>query len=624
MPIWLHTILYIIWVKIRVCLIVSAILAGAGLLRAAEDGGLPGSFLTLPAGARGAAIGAPYSSWPGDYSSVFWNPAQLSNTTKPELGFSRTALFEDTSNTSIGFAWPHKKELAAGVGFIRQASGGFERRNSPFDTPSSFDITNDAFFAAFSARLPPARYGLRGGLALKAVRYSVGDVSAWGTGADAGLLAELPRGLRAGAVIRNAARPTLKLVSQSITFPSALEFSVSGERRLGDIFTANLGAGLVKYERQTAKLSLGAEVLYGRSAALRLGFSGAGFSSGVGLRSGNYSLDYAVLMHEVAPVHTLSLAVRFGITSEELEEYITQGIGRYNREDAAKLAAAYARQAEILRRDGKLVEAIKTLETAYLWDPSNSVIENKIVAYRLEMDSGLTRQAVERNLAMADRYLAKEDLLAAREYLASALDLDPANEAATARIADIDKRLGERERRSLEETKRREAAGRSAALLKKASDHLRREEYPLAIAAAQKAAEINPDDAASANSLMRIARQGLDISLRTRLKEIDRLCESGEYAKAMKIRASVLRDDPANKEAELKGRVCVPADTHKPAAEDQKKIEKLYYMAVDAYLKNKLPEASAQVKEILTIDPGNEAARKLEGKILWAEGGGGK
>ncbi|OGR44563.1 MAG: hypothetical protein A2X35_00435 [Elusimicrobia bacterium GWA2_61_42] len=599
-------------------------MAGGCPLQAGEDGGMPGAFLTLPAGARGAAIGAPYSSWPGDYSSIFWNPAQLSNTVKPELGFSRTALFEDTSNTSVSFAWPHKKERAAGIGYIRQASGGFERRNSPFDAPSSFDITNDAFFASFSALLPPARYGLRGGLSVKAVRYAVGDVSAWGTGADAGLLAELPRGLRAGAVIRNLVRPSLKLVSDGITFPSALDLSISGERRLGEIFSATLGAGLVKYERQTAKLSLGAEVLYGRSAALRLGVSGTGFSTGMGLRAGNYSLDYAVLMHEVAPVHTLSLAVKFGISSDELEEYITRGIGRYNREDAAKLAAAYAQQAELMRKDGNLVQAIKTLETANLWDPSNAEIENKITAYRAEMDAALTRQAVERNLAMADRYLAKEDLLAAREYLASVLDLDPANAGVPARIAEIDKRLGEREQRSLADAKLREAAERSAALLKKASNHLRREEYTAAIAAAQKAAALNPEDAAAANSLMRIARQGLDISLRTRLKEIDRLCETGDYAKAMKIRASVLRDDPANKEAEQKGRVCVPADTHKPGADEQKKIEKLYYMAVDAYLKNKLPAASAQVKEILTLDPGNEAARKLEGKILWAEGGGGK
>lgn len=616
--------MYIIAVEKLKRLLVCSLLAGAAPLMAAEDGGLPGSFLTLPAGARGAAIGASYSSWPGDFSSVFWNPAQLSNTSKPELGFSRTPLFEDTSNTSIGFAWPHKKEFAAGAGYIRQASGGYERRTNPFDAPSSFDIVNEAVFASFASLVPGAPYGLRAGLSLKAVHYAVDTEAAWGTGADAGLLAAVPGGLRAALVLRNLVRPSLKLVSEKINFPSAAELSLSGERRLGGDLTGALGAALAKYESQAARPSLGAELNYAGYAALRLGVSADGFSSGVGLKAGNYSLDYAVLLHEVAPLHTMTLAVRFGITSEELEEYINRGISRYNREEAARLAEAYARQAELMHRNGQLMQAIRTLETAGLWDPSNKDIEARTARYREEMDSAITRQAVDRNLAMADRYQANGDLLAAREYLASALELTPSDAALADRIAGIDKKLDDRERRSLEETRRRENAEKAAALLKKASDLLRREEYAGAIAAAEKAAALTPEDTAGANSLLRIARQGLDVSVRKRLAEIDRLCESGNYDKAMKIRASVLKDDPANKEADQKGRLCKPADTHKPGAEDQKKIEKLYYMAVDAYLKNDLKTASAQVREILSIDPANDAARKLEGKILWAEGGGGK
>ncbi len=615
--------MYIIAVEKVKPLLACLLLAGAAPLRAADDGGLPGSFLTLPAGARGAAIGSPYSSWPGDFSSVFWNPAQLSGTVKPELGFSRTPLFEDTSNTSIGFVWPHKKALAAGLGYIRQASSGYEARTNPFDSPTSFDIVNEAVFGSFSALIPGAPYGLRGGLSLKAVHYALDGRAAWGAGADAGALAGLPGGLRASFVARNLVRPSLKLVSEKIKFPSAVELAVSGERRLARDLTAALGAAAVKYESQKARPSVGAELDYARYATLRLGWSADGLSSGVGLKAGNYSLDYAVLLHEVAPLHTVTLAVRFGITADELEEYINRGISRYNREEAARLAAAYARQAEILRRDGNLVQAIRTLETAALWDPENSDLASRTAAYRAELDSSITRQAVDRNIAMADRYEANDDLLAAREYLASAQELAPANAVLSARIASIDKRLNERERRSLEEARRKENAEKAAALLKKASDHLRRDEYAAAIAAAEKAAALTPEDTAGANSLLRIARQGLDISVRKRLEEIDRLCEAGDYDKAMRIRASVLKDDPANKEADLKGRLCKPAAPAKLSAEDQKKIEKLYYMAVDAYLKNDLKKASAQVREILNLDPANDAARKLEGKILWAEGGGG-
>lgn len=617
-------IMYIIRVKRAKRLIICLLFCRAGLLNAADDGGLPGSFLTLPAGARGAAIGAPYSSWPGDSSSVFWNPAQLSAAAKPELFFSRTQLFEDTSNAAMAFSWPHKKRFAAAAGYIRQASGGYERRTNPFDTPAAFDIVNEAFFASLSARVPKTPLDLRAGLSLKTARYSVDGASDWGAGADAGLLAGLPHGLRAAAVVRNLAGPSLKLVSGNIRFPQAVELSVSRDFALGKGYTAGLGAGTVKYEGQAARPSAGAELSYGRRAALRLGVSGDGLSSGIGLRLGDYSFDYAARLHEVAPLHTLSVAVRFGITSEELEEYITRGISRYDKDEAARLAEVYVKQAELLRRDGALTRAIRTLEMAGLWDPANGAIEGRIAAYRAEMDTAITRQAVERNLAMADRYAANQDLLAAREYLSSALDLSPGDAAISARIAAIDKKLDERERRSLEESRRREAAAKAASLLKKASEHLRDEDYAKAIAAAGKAAALTPEDAAGANSLLRIARQGLSLTVAKRLSEIDRLCQSGDYSGAMKIRATVLRDDPGNREADLKGRLCKLEDARKPGTEEQKRIEKLYYMAVDAYLKNDLKTAAAHVREILSMAPGNEAARKLEGKILWAEGGGGK
>lgn len=619
-----RVIMYIVMVKRAKRLIVCLFLCRAGLLSAADDGGLPGSFLTLPAGARGAAIGAPYSSWPGDSSSVFWNPAQLSAASKPELFFSRTQLFEDTSSAAMAFSWPHKRSFAAAAGYIRQASGGYEGRTNPFDSPAPFGIVNQAFFASLSARVPKVPLDLRAGLSLKTARYSVAGVSDWGAGADAGLLAGLPHGLRAAAVVRNLAGPSLELVSETIRFPQAVELSVSREFTLGGGFSAGLGAGTVKYERRTARPSAGAELSYGRSAALRLGVSGDGLSSGVGLRLGDYSFDYAALMHEVAPLHTLSVAVRFGITSEELEEYITRGISRYDKDEAARLAEVYVKQAELLRRDGAMARAIRTLEMASLWDPANSAIEGRIVAYRAEMDAAITRQAVERNLAMADRYVENQDLLAAREYLSSALDLSPGDAAISARIAGIDKKLDERERRSLEESRRREAAAKAAALLKKASGHLGDEDYAKAITAAEKAAALNPEDAAGANSLLRIARQGLNLAVAKRLREIDKLCQSGDYAGAMKLRAAVLKDDPGNREADLKGRLCKPENARKPGSEEQKRIEKLYYMAVDAYLKNDLRTAAVHIREILSLDQDNEAARKLEGKILWAEGGDGK
>ena len=137
---------------------------------AVNDGGLPGSFLMLPVGA-GGAIGSSFAAWDGDAAGVFWNPALLSKLSKPELNLSQTRLFEDTSHSFLGFTYPLKNNLALGTGYIRQASGGFERRTSPFDQPVSFSVHNEAFLASLSSKTPLKKFPLYAGVTLKGVRH---------------------------------------------------------------------------------------------------------------------------------------------------------------------------------------------------------------------------------------------------------------------------------------------------------------------------------------------------------------------------------------------------------------------------------------------------------------------
>ena len=69
-----------------------------------------------------------------------------------------------------------------------------------------------------------------------------------------------------------------------------------------------MSLGTRKYERADPEFSAGLEFSYLQAAALRLSVDETGFSSGVGARSGNYLLDYAVNFHELEQVHTISLS----------------------------------------------------------------------------------------------------------------------------------------------------------------------------------------------------------------------------------------------------------------------------------------------------------------------------
>ena len=388
----------------RISAIGALILVFAGSPRiclAAGDAGQPGSFMLEPAGARGTALGLSYGALSDEASAVYWNPAALSTLYKPALNISRTWLFEDTDHTFLAFAYPLRGTAGLAGAYIRQASGGYERRVNPFDTPQKFSISNQAFLLGAGIKLPFRPFPAHAGLTLKSVTHTVDQYSDSGFGADAALRAVPAANLAVAAVFHNLVAPSVKLVSRSVTYPSGLTLAAAYTRDLPGDLSASVSAGLRKYDHALTKPSAGAELSYKKAAALRLSVDGDGVVSGVGLESGNYVVDYAIKFHELATVHVISLSVKFGVTMAELEEYIRKGISKFDKGAASRLAGAYTQKAEMFLKDKNYVQAIKTLETAALWDPSNQIIAEKLAAARREMDSSLNAQVLDRNVIIA-------------------------------------------------------------------------------------------------------------------------------------------------------------------------------------------------------------------------------
>jgi len=586
---------------------------------AATDGGLPGSFLMMPVGARGGAIGPSFAAWDGDASGIFWNPALLSKTRKPELNLSQTWLFEDTSHAFMGFSYPLKDTLTLGAGYIRQASGGFERRTNPFDSPVSFSIYNEAFLGALSFKTQLNKFPLYAGFTLKGIREQVDSYSGSAPGADLGLNLEPYKNFSVSAVMLNALKPEVKLVSRKITYPSA--WNLAGAYKLPERagFEPVIGVSLLKYERQAVKPSAGTELIYKKTASLRMGLSENGISSGFGVRSGNYMLDYAVLFHEITPVHTINIAIKFGITLEELADYIKKGITRYNKEDASRLAKVYMQQAEIMHKEKNYPQAVKTLETAILWDPANRDIRQLLGVYVEEMDKTLNRQVVERTVLLALNYYEKGEFLTSREYWTSVLEMEPANPQAGQYLSIIDRKLDEKERKRALSEKLRGKEILADSLLSEATDNLKHEKYAKAILLAKKAVSTLPGKAEAAEALIAIARKGLSLSIQKRLNETELFCKNKQFKEALPLIKSVLEDDPGNKTALEKAALCKTALAPKITPDAVKKIDKLYYMAVDAYLKNNYDVSLGYLGEIFAIDPLNDMAASLEEKIKNAQ-----
>lgn len=591
---------------------------GLSVSHAADDGGLPGSFLMLPVGARGGAIGSSFAAWDGNAAGIFWNPALLSKTRKPELNLSQTWLFEDTGHSFMGFSYPLKSALAFGTGYIRQASGGFERRTNPFDSPVSFSVYNEAFLGAFSFKAPLKKFPLYAGFTLKGVRHKVDSDCGSAMGADLGLNLSPYKNFSVSAVMINALKPEVKLVSRKTAYPSA--WNLAGAYKLSERagFSPVIGVSLLKYERQAAKPSAGAELVYRKNTALRLGLSENGISSGFGVRSGNYILDYAVLFHEISPVHTISLAIKFGITMQELEEYIKKGIHRFDRQEAEGLARAYAQKADIHYREKNYIQAIKMYETAVLWDPGNGELGLKLERARSDMDRELNAQVIERNALIAMSYYEKGDLISSREYWQNVLEINPSDARAKDYLSRIEVRFTEQEKERLQDERKAAEQKKLLDLLAAASNLLKEEKYLAAAEKAGRALAMLPENP-QALLLMNLAKNGFALSVQKRLARSAELCDLKLYAEAMTVINSILKDKPGQKETlEIAGK-CRGTLEPKLTPEETKKMEKLYYMAVDSYLKNDFAQASVRLGEIFAINPLNNTARNLEEKIKKAQ-----
>lgn len=577
------------------------------------DAGLPGSFLRQGIGARAGGMGEAFNAVADDATAIYWNPAGLTLLAKPELSATEIILFEDTKHAFAGFGCPTKKWGTFGIGYIRQSSGKFEKRVNPFDSPTEFSISQSALEAGWGVALP-WKFPVSVGAAVKSVRHVIDEFSGSGFGVDAGIWSQPLAALRFGLLLQNIISPEITLVSRPVKYPVGVDFSPACTYQLPWDSYVTIAARLSKYGSRSFKPSGGMELWYRKLAVARFGVGGKGISTGMGLKWGNYLLDYAVLFHELAPVHSMSFTLRFGYTIKELEARIKKGIRRFNRQEAGGLARTYVRQAEMLLKQKNYRQAVALLETAALWAPGNTEIEQKLSGAKREMDLNVEKQIIERSVLLATRYYEEGDLLTSREYWQTVAEMAPEDSRAKEYLGKIDRQMGAREKKRLNELLKITVEKRFAQILAQASNLLEQKKFGRAIKTARKALKILPDDS-KAKSLISIARQGLKVSIDRRWQQGIKLFQDNLFSQAMKFFESILKDDPRHKKAAEKLKASKAALAAAISPGTRKKVEKLYYMAVDSYLKGDYGRTGKLIEQILELDPLNENARKLNEKV---------
>ncbi|MBI4545433.1 MAG: PorV/PorQ family protein [Gemmatimonadetes bacterium] len=110
-------------------------------------GGTAAQFLTLPADARGAALGGAYAALVSDVTAMFWNPAGLALLTRKEAAFTFTEYVASTHHIWGGIAWP----LAGGDWGLGVSISNFGFGDQPVYTEDNFEGTGETYSVSETA-----------------------------------------------------------------------------------------------------------------------------------------------------------------------------------------------------------------------------------------------------------------------------------------------------------------------------------------------------------------------------------------------------------------------------------------------------------------------------------------
>ena len=282
------------------CLCV-ALCLGVVTARAANDAGVAGAYLRYGGSARSLAMGGTAAAVGADVSSVYWNPAGLSQLRTTEITAMGATLFENTQYSFISCGLPSVGKGAFALSGAFTGSDGFQRASLWEDLDSSFGESEGIFSLSYA--LGTSRIGW--GVSLKSVSQEVAGVSGSGLGADVGLYLRPDKHLGLGISLQNALQPELLLEQTSELLPRTVRGGLA-IHLLNNRFL--IMADLLKTDYMDADFQGGVELWIRDDLVLRGGHDSAHEQSGfgTGFRHENWQIDYAFLTHELGSTSVLS------------------------------------------------------------------------------------------------------------------------------------------------------------------------------------------------------------------------------------------------------------------------------------------------------------------------------
>lgn len=347
-------------------------------------GGWPGYFLYQGAGARGMALGRTYVALGDDASSVFWNPAALSRLDQHELTFLHSVLFEDTRYDFLGYVFADQaiRPWTFGAGAAQLYSGGFIKRDSNNVVTGSFEDSQFAVF--FSAGMTPVEFlPLAVGTSFRMLYKRLDTLTASGWGVDVSGYLNLMDFLGIGVNMQNLVATPLQR-GQGTEQPPVVLLAGATARLWENFLLASCSVEKIGADPFT--IHAGAEYVLMSEIRVRAGWDQGYPTGGLGLRMGQWALDYAIMSHpDLGLSHRAGASLKFG-SSRKKTEMLDRG-----RTDQVALLG---REAVKFVEQKRWREAVKVLHEVLKLDPHDVEAEKKIKVIKRELNGSHPRLAV--------------------------------------------------------------------------------------------------------------------------------------------------------------------------------------------------------------------------------------
>ncbi|HLD29533.1 MAG TPA: hypothetical protein VJC03_04265, partial [bacterium] len=389
-------------------------------------------------------------------------------------------------------------------------------------------------------------------------------------------------------------------------FPGAV--SLSGSYRVHSAGTGSvlLSAGAERYGKLPVSFKAGAEYNLLSFLSLRAGY-GENLTLGSGLKFGDFSFNYAYLLHPLGENQRFDLSYEWGIAGED-------SMKRFTRRMAASKVKEYWRKGQEHYQKKEYELALAEWEKAFVWDPSSAEIENRIRQVSAELEHLLSKKIMEERITRGYRLYYEGKLKESLKEWEGVMMLEPDNARAAEYLELITKKLTAEEKEQAFQEAELKKEARIQVLLQEGEELLAKNDFASAIG---KWNEIFILDRRNEEAALRIRKteEAVASLFLNREARGRSFFQKGEYSAARKYfsLALKLREDEEVRRMYDESRSRMGKQI---ASEiDRKKIERMYFQAADRYINRRYSEADNILDAILSLDPENGDALKLKEKV---------